>query len=119
MGLYIRLSYFHPFQQFFIHIDKFYLLFSHYSSKLPTLNNVEKIIWPTVYAVLGVVVHVYVILSFTSKSLRKNKLVVNDDFCLASDWSTSLHHTLCNLKKESSTLFDSLTVYKIFSTFRE
>jgi hypothetical protein len=56
MGLYIRLSYFHPFQQFFIHIDKFYPFFIHCSSNLPTLNNVEKIVWPTVYAVLGVVV---------------------------------------------------------------
>jgi hypothetical protein len=54
VGLYIRLSYFHPFQQFFIHIDKFYPFFIHYSSNLPTLNNVEKIVWPTVYAVLGV-----------------------------------------------------------------
>jgi hypothetical protein len=56
VGLYIRLSYFHPFQQFFIHFDKFYPFFIHYSSKLPTLNNVEKIVWPTVYAILGVVV---------------------------------------------------------------
>jgi hypothetical protein len=55
VGLYIRLSYFHPFQQFFIHIDKFYPFFIHYSSNLPTLNNVKKIVWPTVYAVLGVV----------------------------------------------------------------
>jgi hypothetical protein len=54
MGLYIRLSYFHPFQQFFIHIDKFYPFFIHSSSNLPILNNVEKIVWPTVYAVLGV-----------------------------------------------------------------
>jgi hypothetical protein len=54
VGLYIRLSYFHPFQQFFIHIDKFYPFFIHYSSNLPTLNNVEKIEWPTVYAILGV-----------------------------------------------------------------
>jgi hypothetical protein len=56
VGLYIRLSYFHPFQQFFIHIDIFYPFFIHYSSNLPTLNNVEKIVWPTVYVVLGVVV---------------------------------------------------------------
>jgi hypothetical protein len=55
MGLYIRLSYFHPFQQSFIHFDKFHSFFIHYSSKLPTLNNVEKIVWPTVYAVFGVV----------------------------------------------------------------
>jgi hypothetical protein len=55
MGLYIHLSYFHPFQQFFIYIDKFYPFFIHYSSNLLTLNNVEKIVWPTVYAILGVV----------------------------------------------------------------
>jgi hypothetical protein len=56
VGLCIRLSYFHPFQQFFIHFDKFYPFFIHYSSNLPILNNVEKIVWPTIYAVLGVVI---------------------------------------------------------------
>jgi hypothetical protein len=54
VGLYIRQSYFHPFQRFFIHIDEFYPFFIHYSSNLPILNNVEKIVWPTVYVVLGV-----------------------------------------------------------------
>jgi hypothetical protein len=59
VGLYIHLSYFHPFQQFFIHVDKFYPFFIHYSSNFPTLNNVEKIVWPTVYAVLGVVPNLF------------------------------------------------------------
>jgi hypothetical protein len=53
---YIRLSYFHLFQQCFIHIDIFYPFFIHFSSNLPTLYNVEKIVWPTVYAVFCVVV---------------------------------------------------------------
>jgi hypothetical protein len=54
MGLYIRLSYFHPFQQFFIQIDNFYPFFIHCSSNLPTLYNVKEIVWPTVYAVFSV-----------------------------------------------------------------
>jgi hypothetical protein len=37
MGSYICLSYFHPFQHIFIHIDKFYPFFIHCSSDLPTL----------------------------------------------------------------------------------
>jgi hypothetical protein len=55
VDLYIHLSYFHPFQQFFIQIDKFHPFFIHYSSNLPTLYNVEEIVWPTVYVVFIVV----------------------------------------------------------------
>jgi hypothetical protein len=55
MGSYICLSYFHPFQMFFIHIDKFYLFLILFSSNLPTLYNVKKIVWPIVYAVFSVV----------------------------------------------------------------
>jgi hypothetical protein len=55
VGSYIHPSYFHPFQQFFIHMDKLYSFFIHCSSNLPTLYNVEKIVWPTVYAVFSVV----------------------------------------------------------------
>jgi hypothetical protein len=53
---YIRQSYFHPFQQFFIHIDKFYPFFIHCSSNLPILNNFKKIVWLTIYAVFNVVI---------------------------------------------------------------
>jgi hypothetical protein len=55
VGSYICLSYFHPFQQFFIHNDKFCPFFIPFSSNLPTLYNVEKIVWPTIYAVFCVV----------------------------------------------------------------
>jgi hypothetical protein len=56
VGSYIRLSYFHPFQQFFIHSDKFYPFFIHYSSNLPILYNVEKIVWSTLNVVFRVAI---------------------------------------------------------------
>jgi hypothetical protein len=54
VGSYIHLSHFHLFQPFFIHIDIFFPFSINFSSNLHTLYNVEKIVWPTVYAVFGV-----------------------------------------------------------------
>jgi hypothetical protein len=55
VGSYIHLTLFHPFQQVFIYIDNFFPFLINLSSNLSTLYNVEKIVWPTVYAVFSIV----------------------------------------------------------------
>jgi hypothetical protein len=55
VGSYIHLTFFHPFQQVFIHIDNYFLFFINLSSNLSTLYNVKKIVWPIIYAVFNVV----------------------------------------------------------------